>query len=133
LCIHAGTQRLAEYLVQHPAIDTVHYPGLASHADHGIACRQMRGFGGMLSFELRDPYLVDAVLARFRITLPALSLGGVESLVCVPSRTSHRKMSREERERAGIREGLVRVSVGVEDIEDLVEDFTHALEIVGCG
>jgi cystathionine beta-lyase len=125
--------RLAEFLVQHPAIDTVHYPGLASHADHGIACRQMRGFGGMLSFELRDPNLVDAVLARFRITLPALSLGGVESLICVPSRTSHRKMSREERERAGIREGLVRVSVGVEDIEDLVEDFTHALEIVGCG
>ena len=86
----------------------------------------------MLSFELRDAALVDDVLATFRLVMPALSLGGVESLVCVPSRTSHRKMSREEREHAGISDGLVRVSVGVEDIEDLLEDFGRALEVVGC-
>ncbi|MGO9200642.1 MAG: PLP-dependent transferase [Limisphaerales bacterium] len=85
------------------------------------------GFGGMLSFELRDAQRVDAMLAAFRLVLPAFSLGGVESLVCIPSRTSHRKMSRGQRERAGISDGLVRVSVGVEDFEDLLEDFTQAL------
>ncbi len=73
----------------------------------------------MLSFELRDAQRVDAMLAAFRLVLPALSLGGVESLVRIPSRTSHRKMSRGQRERAGISDGLVRVSVGVEDFEDL--------------
>ncbi len=81
----------------------------------------------MLSFELRDAQRVDAMLAAFRLVLPAFSLGGVESLVCIPSRTSHRKMSRGQRERAGISDGLVRVSVGVEDFEDLLEDFTQAL------
>lgn len=124
--------RLAEFLLQHPAVAAVNYPGLPCHPDHAVAARQMRGFGGMLSFELRDATLVDAVLAAFRLVLPALSLGGVESLVCVPSRTSHRKMSREERECAGISDGLVRVSVGVEDIEDLLEDFLRALEVAGC-
>jgi cystathionine beta-lyase len=124
--------RLAEFLLQHPAVEAVNYPGLVCHPDHALAARQMRGFGGMLSFELRDPALVDEVLAGFRLVMPALSLGGVESLVCVPSRTSHRKLSREERQRAGISDGLVRVSVGVEDIEDLLEDFVHALEVAGC-
>jgi cystathionine beta-lyase len=124
--------RLAEFLLQHPAVAAVNHPGLPCHPDHAIAARQMRGFGGMLSFELRDAALVDDVLATFRLVMPALSLGGVESLVCVPSRTSHRKMSREEREHAGISDGLVRVSVGVEDIEDLLEDFGRALEVVGC-
>lgn len=124
--------RLAEFLVNYPAVTEVHYPGLPCHPDHALAARQMRGFGGMLSFELRDPTQVDEVLARFRLVMPALSLGGVESLVCVPSRTSHRNLSPEERRRAGISDGLVRVSVGVEDIEDLLEDFARALEIVGC-
>ena len=124
--------RLAEFLIQHPAIDVMHFPGLACHAGHAIAARQMRGFGGMLSFELRDAEMVDEVLARFRLVMPALSLGGVESLICLPSRTSHRKLSREERLRTGISDGLIRVSVGVEDIADLVDDFTHALEVIGC-
>ena len=70
--------------------------------------------------------------AAFRLVLPALSLGGVESLICVPSRTSHRKMSREERQRAGISDGLVRVSVGAEAFENLLEDFLRALEVAGC-
>jgi len=125
--------RLAEFLLQHPAVEAVNYPGLPCHPDYALATRQMRGFGGMLSFELRDATLVDEVLAGFRLVLPALSLGGVESLVCVPSRTSHRKMSRAERERVGISDGLLRVSVGVEDIEDLQEDFLRALEVAGCG
>ena len=127
-----NAQRIAEYLVDQPAVENVYYPGLRCHPDHALVARQMRGFGGMLSFELRDPQQVDAVLAGFRLVMPALSLGGVESLVCVPSRTSHRKLSPEERARAGISDGLVRVSVGIEDIEDLLQDFTQALEVVGC-
>ena len=127
-----NAQRLAEFIVDHPAVESVHYPGLRCHPDHALAARQMRGFGGMLSFELRDGAPLDDVLAAFKLVMPALSLGGVESLVCVPSRTSHRKLSPEERERAGISDGLVRVSVGVEDIEDLLEDFGRALEVVGC-
>jgi len=82
----------------------------------------------MLSFELREPAQVDRLLSRLRIVMPALSLGGVESLICIPSRTSHRTMTPEERQRAGISDGLVRVSVGIEDADDLREDFTQALE-----
>jgi cystathionine beta-lyase len=119
--------RLAQFLQHHPAIARVHYPGLPEHPDHAVASRQMRGFGGMLSFELREPARVETVLERFRIATPALSLGGVETLVCVPSRTSHRTMSAEDRRRAGISDGLVRVSVGIEDVEDLLEDFERVL------
>lgn len=127
-----NAQRLAEFLMNYPAVEAVHYPGLPCHSDHALAARQMRGFGGMLTIELRDATQLDAVLARFRLVMPALSLGGVESLVCVPSRTSHRKLSPEERFRARISNGLIRVSVGIEDVEDLLEDFTQALEVVGC-
>ena len=118
---------LARFLQTHPAVARVNHPGLPDHPDHAIAVRQMRGFGGMLSFELRDSTRVDRLLSRLRIVLPALSLGGVESLVCVPSRTSHRSLTPGERQRAGISDGLVRVSVGIEDIADLVEDFQQAL------
>ncbi len=123
-----NAMRMAEFLLGHPAVAAVNYPGLPGHPDHALAARQMRGFGGMLSFELRDPARIDAVLAGFRLVLPALSLGGVESLVCVPSRTSHRKLSRAERQRAGISDGLVRLSVGIEDIDDLLHDVAGALE-----
>ena len=119
--------KLARFLQEHPTVSRVNYPGLPGHPDHAIAARQMRGFGGMLSFELRDPSQVGPMLGRLQVATPALSLGGVETLVCVPSQTSHRTMSREEREQAGITEGLVRVSVGVEDSGDIVEDFERAL------
>jgi cystathionine beta-lyase/cystathionine gamma-synthase len=119
--------RLARFLRGHAAVARVMYPGLPDHPDHAIAARQMSGFGGMLSFELSDPAQVDPMLARLRIATPALSLGGVETLVCVPSRTSHRTMTLEERQRAGISDGLVRVSVGIEDPDDLLEDFDQAL------
>ena len=118
---------LARFLQAHPAVARVNHPGLPTHPDHALAARQMRGFGGMLSFELRQPGQVDRLLTRLRIVMPALSLGGVESLVCVPRRTSHRTLSPAERQRAGISEGLVRVSVGIEDEADLREDFTQAL------
>lgn len=119
--------RLATFLQTHPAASRVSYPGLADHPDHKIAARQMHGFGGMLAFELRDPGRVNEFLKRLRVATPALSLGGVETLVCLPSQTSHRSMSAAERERAGIAPGLVRISAGVEDIEDLLEDFDQAL------
>jgi cystathionine beta-lyase len=119
--------RLAQFLQTHPAVARVNYPGLPDHPQHAIAARQMCGFGGMLSFELHDPALVDRMLARLRVVTPDLSLGGVESLVCVPSRTSHRLMTPAERQRAGISDGLIRVSVGIEDVGDLLEDFAVAL------
>jgi cysteine-S-conjugate beta-lyase len=122
-----NADRLARFLASHPAVARVNYPGLPNHPDHAIAARQMRGFGGMLSFELRQPDQVDRWLSRLRLVMPALSLGGVESLVCVPSRTSHRLMTLAERQRAGIMDGLVRVSVGIEDAEDLEADFAQAL------
>lgn len=119
--------RLALFLRSHPAVRCVNYPGLPEHPDHAIASRQMRGFGGMLSFALRDPGGAGRLLECLRVATPALSLGGVETLVCLPAQTSHRLMTPEERARAGIANGLVRVSVGIEDIEDLIEDFSQAL------
>jgi len=119
--------RLAAFLQNHPAASRVSYPGLSDHPDHKIAAHQMHGFGGMLAVELRDPGRVNEFLRRLRVATPALSLGGVETLVCLPSQTSHRSMSPAERERAGIAPGLVRISAGVEDIEDLLEDFDQAL------
>lgn len=120
--------RLAAFLQPHRAVARVSYPGLPEHPDHKVAARQMSGFGGMLSFELRDPNQVDKVLRAFQVATPALSLGGVETLVCIPSRTSHRTMPATERQRAGISDGLIRVSVGIEDIDDLLEDFERALK-----
>jgi cystathionine beta-lyase/cystathionine gamma-synthase len=120
--------RLAGFLAEHPVVARVNYPGLPTHPDHAVATRQMRGFGGMVSFELRDPSQVDDLLRRFRIVTPALSLGGVETLACVPNRTSHRSLTPQQRREAGISDGLIRVSVGIEDIEDLLADFTQALQ-----
>ena len=119
--------RLARFLQSHPTVGRVIYPGLPDHPDHALAARQMRGFGGMLSFEPRQPSQVDRLLERLQLATPALSLGGVETLVTVPSRTSHRTLSPEERQQAGISDGLVRVSVGIEDIDDLIHDFDQAL------
>ncbi|MDB5105996.1 MAG: Cys/Met metabolism pyridoxal-phosphate-dependent enzyme [Fibrobacteres bacterium] len=119
---------IARFLRGHPSVSRVNYPGLEDHPDHTVASRQMRGFGGMLSFELKDPGQAGAMLGRFRIVTPALSLGGVETLVCVPSATSHRSLSPDERKAAGISEGLIRVSAGIEDIGDLIADFGTALE-----
>ena len=122
-----NAETLARFLASHPAVSKVNYPGLPEHPDHAIAARQMRGFGGMLSFELRQPEQLDRLLSRLRIVMPALSLGGVESLICVPSRSTHRTMTPAERRRAGISDGLLRVSAGIEDVQDLIDDFTDAL------
>ncbi|MBI5395926.1 MAG: PLP-dependent transferase [Verrucomicrobia bacterium] len=125
---NANAGKLAGWLQKHPAIARVNYPGLPEHPDHAVAARQMRGFGGMLSFELRDAAQAGALLGRFKLATAALSLGGVETLVTSPAKTSHVKMTAEERARVGIRDALLRVSVGIEDGDDIINDFQQALE-----
>jgi cystathionine gamma-synthase len=120
---------LAELLAAHPAVARVHYPGLASHPGHAIAARQQDGFGAMLSFDLAGgEAAVRAFVAGLRCFTLAESLGGVESLVAYPLTMSHAAMSEEARERAGIGPGLLRVSVGIEHIDDLASDFSAALD-----
>lgn len=126
----ANALALAGFLAIHPAVAAVNYPGLPSHPQHDLARRQQRGFGGMLSFELRDPGHVDGFLRALRWFTLGESLGGVESLVARPATMSHASMTAEVRAKAGIRDGLIRVSAGIEDTEDLVEDLRQALE--GC-
>ena len=118
--------RIAEFLRDHPAVRAVHYPGLPSHPDHALAGRQMKGFSGMLSAELADD---DAkrLAEGTRIFRLAESLGGVESMVCIPSLMTHASVPEPDRRRMGITDGLVRFSVGIEDGADLVEDLDSAL------
>lgn len=107
----------------------LHYPGLAADPGHEIARRQMDGFGGMLSFEIRGAVAdAERFASRLRIFTLAISLGGVESLVCFPSRTSHALAGAAERARMGVTDNLLRMSVGIEDSEDLIRDLTQALE-----
>ena len=117
---------VAEFLAGHPAVRAVHYPGLASHPEHELARRQMRGFSGMLSLDLStdDARRLAEGTRLFRL---AESLGGVESMICVPSRMTHAAVPEEMRLRMGITDGLVRLSVGIEDGRDLIEDLADAL------
>ena len=118
--------KVADYLSNHEKVNAVHYPGLKTHPDYELSSKQMKGFGGMLSFELSN--LEDAVLFTRKIKLikSAMSLGGVESTICSPSLTSHSKISREEREKLGIFDGLLRFSVGIEDHNDIINDLKQA-------
>ena len=119
---------VARYLAKHPKIARVHYPGLPSHPDHLLAKRQMRGFGGMFAFELKGGLpAARRFCDRTRIFLLAASLGGAESLVVLPIYTSHYNMSLAELRAAGVEPGTVRISVGLEDPEDLIEDLRQAL------
>src|SRR5579872_6115341 len=124
-----STLRLARFLEAHPAVARVHYAGLESHPRHARARSLFAGFGGVLSFELKGPPQRADEFAR-RVLIPAVapSLGGVHTLLTRPATTSHAGLSREDRERLGISDGLLRLSVGVESTEDLIEDFTQALE-----
>jgi len=119
---------LAEWLRDQDGVAAVHYPGLEEHPEHELAARQMSAFGGMVSFELAGGLQhARAVLGRVRLFSLAESLGGVESLIGQPALMSHASMPQEVREAQGIRDGLIRVSVGLEDIEDLREDLAQAL------
>jgi len=125
----ANALALAQFLESHPSVARTHYPGLPESPGHALACTQMRGFGGMLAFELRAGAVPPARFVRaLALIAPALSLGGVETTICAPAETSHAKMSAEERRRIGIGEGLFRLSVGIEHVEDLVADLEQALK-----
>jgi methionine-gamma-lyase len=120
--------KIAKYLAKHPKVAKVHYPGLASHPDHKLAKRQMKGFGAMLAFDLKGGLSAARRFCdRVRIFLLAASLGGAESLVVLPIYTSHYNMSEAELRAAGVGAGTVRVSVGLEDPADLIEDLRQAL------
>jgi cystathionine gamma-synthase len=124
-----GAQQVAEYLAAHPAVATVHYPGLPTHPQHALAKAQQKGFGAMLSFELNgfSQARVDHLLTTLRWFTLAESLGGVESLVAHPASMTHASMTPEARKRAGISDGLIRLSIGIEAAEDLIEDLDRAL------
>lgn len=123
-----SAMHVAEMLEQHPAIARVHYPGLASFEQHALARRQMQGFGGMIAFELKGGYSAGiAMMNRLALIRRAVSLGDAETLIQHPASMTHSTYSREEREAHGISEGLVRISVGLEDVADLIEDLDQAL------
>lgn len=121
--------RIAQYLQQHPFVENVYYPGLPSHENHEVAARQMRGYGGVLSFMLRGGFpAVRDLLPRLHYAHAAANLGAVETVVGPPRTSSHVESTPEEREAMGIPESLIRYSVGIEDTEDLIADLEEALE-----
>lgn len=125
---NANAQAIAEFLHAHSAISQVYYPGLRAHPGHNVASAQMPGgFGGMLSFEV--PGNASTFIEKLRLIRRAISLGGVESTICIPSKTSHIKMSAEERHKIGVTDQLVRLSTGIEDPGDLIRDIDQALNL----
>ena len=121
---------LARFLHDHPKVRTVYYPGLPSHPQHDLASRQMRGFGGMLAFDLGSLDAASRLLNSVRLMALAESLGGVETLISHPATMTHASVPPDKRRALGITDGLVRISAGLEDIEDLKEDLSQALERV---
>jgi len=126
-----NAMKIAAFLADHPKVDVVHYPGLATHPDHEIAKRQMSGFGGMLSFDLAGDFdQTKRFMDRLKKIKLATSLGGVTSLATQPITNTHIGLSPEDRAKAGVSESLVRLSVGIEDVTLLIEDLEQALEII---
>ena len=123
-------EKVAYFLKDHPRIDKVYWPGFPSHPNHEVASKQMRGFGGMISFTLKGNRLEDAlqIVKKVRIFSLAESLGGVESLIGHPATMTHASIPKEEREKSGVVDSLIRLSVGVEDVSDLIEDLRCALD-----
>ncbi len=117
---------IAAFLQKHPGIDKVYYPGLITHPGHEIAKAQMSGFGGMLSFELKSNDVIS-FQKMLKLIKPAMSLGGIESTICAPVTTSHKLVPKEQREAEGIKDNLLRLSVGIEDSGDLIRDLEQAL------
>jgi len=123
---------IANFLKDHPRVRRVYYPGLSSHPGHEIAAEQMDGFSGIVSFEVKGGLTgARRVLGRLKIFKIAESRGGVESLVELPAIMTHASIPKEERRRAGLDEGLIRLSVGIEDIDDLIFDLESALKSQG--
>lgn len=122
-----NAMELAKFLESSKSVDQVYYPGLKSHPDHELACLQMNGFGGMLSFELSRSHDLDLFQKNLHLIKPAVSLAGVESTITIPTKTSHALISSEERKAQGIKDNLIRFSVGIEHFDDLKEDIVQAL------
>jgi cystathionine gamma-lyase/cystathionine beta-lyase/cystathionine gamma-lyase/homocysteine desulfhydrase len=118
---------VANFLAEHPRVESVFYPGLASHPQHEIAKRQQSGFGGMVAFETGSLESARKVLENVRLCTLAESLGGVESLISHPASMTHASVPPETRAKLGITDGMVRVSVGIEDVEDIIADLDQAL------
>jgi len=123
-----NAQYIAEYLEQHEAIEKVYYPGLKNHPKHNIAASQMYGFGGMLSFELTEEYDAIKFQNELRLIKPSMSLAGVESTILLPSMTSHALLTPEQRKEVGISDNLLRLSVGIEDVKDIIDDIEYAMK-----
>ena len=125
-----NAKNLAKWLEKHDLVEQVYYPGLKSHPDYELAKSQMSGFGGMLSFELKEGLDATQFQKELKLIKSSMSLAGVESTILSPTKTSHALLSPEERENQGINDGLLRFSVGIEDKEDLMEDIEQALKII---
>lgn len=123
-----NARRIAEFLVNHPKVEKVYYPGLSDHPGHEIAKRQASGFGGMISFDVGSGERVDKILASTRYFTLAESLGAVESLISVPAKMTHASIPKPRRDELGITDGLIRLSIGIEDADDLIDDLAKALE-----
>ncbi|UGU14988.1 PLP-dependent aspartate aminotransferase family protein [Sinomicrobium kalidii] len=126
-----NAKKLARLLQKHPDVSKVHYPGLKSNPDYALAKAQMKGFGGMLSFELREGLDALQFMRELQLIKPSMSLAGVESTISSPMLTSHALLSAEERAAQGIGDGLLRLSVGIEDKKDLIKDIEQALVKIG--
>lgn len=125
-----NAKKMAKWLEKHPLIETVYYPGLKNHADYKLAKKQMKGFTGMLSFEIVEGLDVGKFLKSLKLIKPSMSLAGVESTILSPAKTSHGLLSAEERKHQNISDGLLRFSVGIEEVEDLIIDFEAAFEAI---
>ena len=119
--------QIARFLQDHNKVEKVNYPGLESHPGHETAKRQMKGFGGMLSFELKDPRIIE-FQKNLKLIRPAVSLGGVDTIVSSPVLTSHKSLSNDELEREGIGETLIRLSAGIENVDEVMEDLDQAMD-----
>lgn len=124
-----NSEKIAHFLASHPKVEKVYWPGFETHPNHDVACKQMRGFGGMLSFSLVGNKLEDAhaLLKKVKLFALAESLGGVESLIGHPVTMTHAAIPKEEREKTGVVDSLIRLSVGIEDVDDLIDDLKQAL------
>jgi cystathionine beta-lyase len=122
-------KKIAHFLAAHPKVDKVYWPGFETHPNHAIAKKQMRDFGGMISFTLVGNKIEDAhtIVKKVKLFALAESLGGVESLIGHPATMTHASIPKEEREKTGVVDSLIRLSVGIEDVEDLISDLTDAL------
>ncbi|MEB3750406.1 bifunctional cystathionine gamma-lyase/homocysteine desulfhydrase [Geobacillus sp. FSL W8-0032] len=122
-----NARAIAAFLAEHPAVARVYYPGLPEHPNHELAKTQMRGFGGMISFDVGSLERAETVLSRVRFFTLAESLGAVESLISLPAKMTHASIPKERREQLGITDGLIRLSIGLEDVNDLLDDLAQAL------